>query len=558
MESEARMYRVHRFVMLVAACGIAGCSGEAREPNASPAAERITLMEGLGDLTFPVTTRVAEAQAFFDQGLRLTWAFNHAEAVRSFRAAQQLDSACAMCWWGEAFALGPNINAGMDSASGVAAHEAAVRAAELKGSATPLERALIDALAVRYAHVPPADRAPLDSAWAYAIGAVAQANPDNDEAAVLHADAQMNLSPWDYWVDATTTKPNGAVAIAELERVLARNPQHPGACHLFIHAVEKTQPDRAVACAERLPALMPAAGHIVHMPAHIYIRVGRYADAVERNVHATHADDAILQDLTPDGVYRLGYYPHNHHFLSFAAGMAGMSAQALQSARNTASAVDTSLLRAPELMALQHYAVYPLYAMVRFGRWDDILGWPTPPGDLPYMLGTWHYARALALLHSDRRDEAETALQALRTTRSDPALADAKIWGLNSAAALLEIADDVVTGEFAAARGEWNLAIERLRAAVAREDALTYDEPPTWSIPARHNLGAILLAAGRPADAELVYRADLEVYRENGWSLFGLAQALDAQGRTADAEAVRARFATAWSAGDVTLTGSRF
>jgi len=552
------MRRSRGVIVFVAACMMGGCRGEAGEGAASPAAERMMLMDGLGDLTFPVSTTVVEAQRFFDQGLRLTWAFNHAEAVRSFREAQRLDPDCAMCWWGEAFALGPNINAGMDSASGVAAHDAIVRAAEHKGAAADIERALIDALALRYAHVPPADRAALDSAWAQAIGDVARAHPESDEVAVLQADAQMNLSPWDYWIDGSTPKPNGAIAIAGLERVLQRSPDHPGACHLFIHAVEKTQPDRAIPCAERLPALMPAAGHIVHMPAHIYIRVGRYADAVERNIHATHADDAILQDLTPDGVYRLGYYPHNHHFLSFAASMAGMSAQALESARNTAAAVDTSLMRVPELMALQHYAVYPLYALVRFGRWDDILAWPTPPGDLPYMLGAWHYARALALLDGGRFDEAETALQALRTAGADPAIAEARIWGLNSATALLDIADDVVTGEMAAARSDWNTAVARLRAAVAKEDALTYDEPPTWSIAARHNLGAVLLAAGRPSEAELVYRADLEVYRENGWSLFGLAQALDAQGRTADAEAVRARFGTAWAAADLALPASRF
>ncbi|MBI4520071.1 MAG: hypothetical protein HY701_04500, partial [Gemmatimonadetes bacterium] len=538
---------MQRLSVLLGVCLIAvGCGQETPEGGAASAAAPIALYDGLGNLTHPVTTSAPDAQRYFDQGLRLTYAFNHAEAVRSFREAQRLDPSCALCFWGEAFALGPNINAAMDSASGVTAHAAITRASELGAAASGSERALIAALARRYSAMPGANRAALDSAWAQATGEVMRAHPDDDDVAVLYADALMNLSPWDYWVDATTPKPNGEQAIAALERVLARSPNHPGACHLYIHAVEKTQPDRAVACAERLADLMPAAGHIVHMPAHIYIRVGRYADAVERNIHATHADEAILADLTPDGVYRLGYYPHNYHFLSFAASMAGMSAQALAAAGSTAVAVDTALMRVPDLAALQHYRVYPLYAMVRFGRWDDILAAPSPPADLPYVQGTWHYARALALVNRGRLDEANTELQGLRTARADAGIGALRIWGLNAPADLLAIADEVVSGEIAAARQDWNSAIRLLRSAVQKENALTYDEPPTWSIPARHNLGAVLLAAGRAADAERVYREDLEIYRENGWSLFGLAQALAAQNKTAEANAARQQLAAAW------------
>jgi tetratricopeptide (TPR) repeat protein len=548
---------------------LVGAPSSARDvpPPTTPVATTATastpvpLYEGLGDWRHPITTRVPRAQRYFDQGLALTYGFNHGEAVRSFREAQRLDPSCAMCAWGEALAFGPNINASMDSASAVGAWAAVTRARALASQATPLERALIDALGARYAptFAPPGTpaRKALDSAYARAMGRVAARFPRDDDARVLYAESLMLLSPWDYWrpgraPGAFVPKPATRPMLAALEAVIARNPRHAGACHYFIHAVEAAHPARAVPCAERLPTLMPGAGHIVHMPAHVYVRVGRYADAIDRNVHAVHADEAHLADLAPDGAYRLAYYPHNYHFLWFAATMAARKAQAIDAARQTAAKTNVDLLRAPGLGALQHYLVTPLYALVRFEDWARVLAEPAPPADLPYPTGVWHYARALAFAAMGRTAEAEDALARLVAARADPALASVTIWDLNRADALLDIAIAAVRGDLAARRGDHAGAIATLRRGVALEDALTYDEPPTWHLPVRHQLGDVLLAAGRPTEAERTFREDLRRHAENGWSLRGLQRALGAQGRQAESRAVAARLQKAWGAAQVT------
>lgn len=529
------------------------------DADPAPAADAsIRLYDGLGDLHRPITTTVPEAQAYFDQGLRLTYAFNHSEAIQSFEEALRLDPSCAMCSWGIALAWGPNINAAMDSASGAAAW-AAITQAEMRASgASEKEQAFIRALAQRYAADPTADRARHDSAYARAMSDVARAHPDDDDALVLYADAVMNLSPWDYWMRSGQAKPATREILTLLERVMGRNPSHPGACHFYIHAVEAVQPERAVECAERLPSLMPAAGHIVHMPAHIYVRVGRYADAVRANEHAVHADEEHLADFAPDGAYRLAYYPHNYHFMWFAASMAGSGARALEAARRTADNVNRELLRAPGFGALQHYLVTPQFAMVRFGRWQEILDEPAPPEDLPYPMGVHHYARALAFIGIDRLSDAEAELALLEQQRAALASADFRIWELNPATTNLDIAIHVVRAEIAAKQGDRTAAIEHARQGVILEDGMVYDEPPTWHLPVRHVLGALLLAAGQSAEAEAVYREDLVKYPENGWSLFGLAESLRAQDREPDADAAMARFRAAWSAGDAELHASRF
>jgi tetratricopeptide (TPR) repeat protein len=304
----------------------------------SPApADTVALYDDLGDHHHAITTGVPAAQDYFDQGLRLVYAFNHAEAIRAFDEATQLDPDCAMCYWGTALAYGPNINAPMDSAGRVAAYAALQQALERAPRASAQEQAYIEVLAKRYDPVPPADRAALDSAYARALGEVAERYPDDLDAATLHAEALMNLSPWYYWTLEGEPRLDTPRILARLESVIARDPSHPGACHYYLHAVEAAQPEKAVPCAERLAELMPGAGHMVHMPGHIYIRVGRYADAIEANVHAVHVDETYIADQRPAmGVYVAGYYPHNYHFLSFAATMAGRSAQAIQAARAVA------------------------------------------------------------------------------------------------------------------------------------------------------------------------------------------------------------------------------
>jgi tetratricopeptide (TPR) repeat protein len=386
---------------------------------------------------------------------------------------------------------------------------------------------------------------------------VARRFPADDDAAVLHADARMNLSPWSYWTADRGPRPDARAAIAELERVLARNPRHAGACHYYIHAVEAAHPEKAVPCADRLASLMPGVGHIVHMPAHVYVRVGRYADAIEQNVHAVHADEKHLDDESPDGTYRLAYHPHNWHFLWFAATMAGRSETALEAARTLSEKVNRKAMRTTGLGALQHYLVTPLFAMVRFGRWDRILAEPAPPADLPYATGVWHYARAVALAANGRYPQAEAEIGKLRAARRHPALETMTIRKLNPASAVLDLAIASARAELALGRGRIDEAIGILTAAVKIEDGLGYDAPPTWHLPIRHLLGDALLRAGRAAEAERVYRQDLVRHPENGWALQGLERSLLAQKKAAEATTVRRRVERAWRLADVRPGGSR-
>ena len=521
-----------------------------RVGSAAPA-DSIPLWDGLGDHHHPITTRSALSQRYFDQGLRFVYAFDHPDAIRSFRLAQRIDPTCAMCSWGEALALGPNINVPMDSASGAAAYTAIRRAVSLAASASPRERAYISALATRYGAEPTSLRKSLDTAYSRAMSRLHRADPSDADAAVLYAESEMLLGPWDYWLPGGRAKPHGARAVATLTSVVRRTPRHAGACHFYIHAVEAAYPERAVPCAERLPSLMPGAGHVVHMPAHVYIRVGRYADAIERNVHALHADEPHIAEMPADGVYRLALHPHNAHFLSFAASMIGRSAQALDAAAQTRAKTDTAMLRAPGLGALQHYYMMPLLANVRFGRWEAVLAEPEPAEDLPYPRALRHYARALARIATGDAAAADVELASLRRLRADDRLKGVTIWDLNAGTSLLDIAQASVEGELAAARGDWTASIAALRRAVARDDALTYDEPPPWHLPPRQQLGAVLLRAGRAAQAEKAFRQDLVRHPENGWSLAGLAASLRAQGRLTEAERVQTRFRRAWATADV-------
>lgn len=521
--------------------------------------DSVPLYEGLGTHHHEITTSSEKAQAYFDQGLRLTYAFNHAEAIRSFREAARLDPTCAMCYWGIAYAYGPNINAAMDSLSGVAAYEAVQRAQQLAGNASPKERAYIEALSRRYDAVPRMPRKEQDRAFAEAMRELAASYPEDDDAQVLYAESLLDLTPWVYWTDAGEPTEGGRAAQAVLTPVIARNAEHAGACHYYIHTVEAKRPDLALPCAQRLPELMPAAGHIVHMPAHIYVRVGRYADAIERNVHAVHADQQYIADQSPDGLYPMAYYPHNHHFLWFAAALAGNSAQAIEAANNTAENTARQGLESPAMGPLQHYVITPYFALVRFGRWSDILAMQAPQDDIPYVRAIWHYARGMARLRTGDVPGARQELERMREIHgSHPELADTYVWEGNTAQQVVEVGQLVLGGEIAAVEGNADEAIRQLEQAVAIDDRFVYDEPPSWPIAVRHHLGAVLLDAGRAADAERAYRADLAEYPNNGWSLFGLAQALRAQGRDAEAAQIEQQLAEAWSAADTRLTSSRF
>jgi tetratricopeptide (TPR) repeat protein len=508
--------------------------------------DSVPLYDDLGDHHHRITTKSQATQQYFDQGLRLVYAFNHAEAVASFHQALATDESCAMCWWGAALALGPNINLGMDEPAAVDAWHAIGRAKALAANVSPVESAFIDALALRYAADPKAPRPPLDSAYARAMRELTRQFPGDDDAAVLYAAAVMNLSPWLYWNTDMTPRPGIPDVLDVLERVSSRNPEHAGACHLYIHAVEAAQPKRAEPCADRLAGLMPGAGHIVHMPGHIYIRVGRFADAITANQHAIHSDETFIQDRDPSGAYPLGYYPHNFHFLNFAAMMAANREIAYQSAADLAAKSAPELLGVPGLGgAIQHYHQALLFAYIRFEDWNAILHAPAPPQDFAYPTGLWRYARGLAFARTGDTHAARWELNELKRLAARPELENLYILGYNSARSVLSVARQTLAGEIAAARGDMDKAIARLKAAVAIEDAFIYMEPPEWPIPPRQHLARVMAFAGDHDAAIVVWQQDLERFPENVWSLRGLAQSFAIEGRTEEAAAVHLRLAKA-------------
>ncbi len=533
----------------------AGCAAHHPVDTGGPAAP---FFEGLGTWRRPVTTTSREAQKYFDQGLILAYGFNHAEAERSFREAAKLDPECAMCWWGAALVVGPNINAAMEPAAAPRAWEAITRAKKAKG-ASPLERGLIDALSKRYAKKPPENRSGLDKAYADAMRQVALAHPGDPDVRTLFAESMLDMRPWDQWQPDGTPQPGTLELVGQLEAVLKMAPEHPGAMHYYIHATEGSKtPERALDAAERLGDVVPGAGHLVHMPAHTWFRLGRYHDAAEANRKAEQVDSRYISQCHAQGVYPLAYVPHNPHFGWAAAAMAGEKSAALAFADATLRHTDTSMLREPGLESLQHYSLIPLWARTRFGMWDDILAAPAPPEDLRYPAGIRHYARGLALARTGRAGEARAELDALRAIAADAGLERITIWNINSAQAVLAIAVQALTGEIAATEGRIDDAVEALTEGVRLEDGLRYNEPPDWHYPVRQTLGAVLLQAGRAEEAEAVYRADLQVFPENGWALFGLAKSVEVEGKASEAADARERFASAWAHADIEISASRF
>jgi tetratricopeptide (TPR) repeat protein len=527
---------------------------EPAQQTVSPTGAIAPRLQKLGTHAFPVSTKNREAQLFMNQGLNLSYAFNHAEAGRAYREAARLDPNLAMAYWGEALALGPNINAPMDPASEPKALEAIQKAIALKPKASPREQALIDALTQRYSGRAE-DRKARDVAYADAMRKVHLQFPDDEDIAMLYVESVMDLRPWGYWTRDGIPYERTAEVVALTEKVMARNPQHPGALHFYIHLMEAYQADKAEAAADRLLTLMPAAGHMVHMPAHIYQRVGRYADAQRSNEMAIAADEDYISQCRAQGLYPMAYYPHNLHFLWFAATAEGTSKLAIEAARKAASRVDDETLKAVPLLA--GFRVVPYYALTRFGKWEEMLREPEPPATSAYLTGMWHYARGTAFLGNGQTNEAEQEFAKLNALMADKSL-DHPLFSPNTGRAVLTIAQEVLAGNIAAAKNNYDEAVAHLERAVRLEDALVYTEPAEFHYPPRHALGAVLLEAKRPAEAETVYWEDLKRNRENGWALFGLMQALKAQGKNEDAALVEARFKKAWARADVTLSDSRF
>ncbi|GFE67925.1 hypothetical protein [Chroococcus sp. FPU101] len=555
------MYRKLFIITLLLTLSLSGVNHYLKAENHSQSHTNHTnapLFQKLGNHHHPISSTSEQAQKYFDQGLILAYGFNHAEAARAFTEAAKLDPKCAICYWGIAFVSGPNINVPMDETAASQAWQAIQKAQELSQYASAKEKAYINALSLRYTAEPIEDRKSHDLAFAKAMQQVSQSYPDDLDAATIYAEALMDTTPWDYWQENGEPKPEAVEIISTLESILQRDPNHPGANHLYIHAVEAEKPQLAEKSADRLLNFAPDAGHLVHMASHIYIRVGRYQDAVVANQNAIIADQNYLAGCHLQGIYPLAYMPHNQHFLWFAALMSGQSQIALDAALHTAK-VNPELMRDPTLAAsLQHYYSIPLYTYVRFGLWDKILSTKAPASDLEYPTGVWHYARGMAFASQGKLLQAQQELNSLEAIASLPALTELKIWGFNATAKVLSIATEVLTAKIAAKQHDYHTAITHLQQAVQIEDSFIYTEPQDWYHPTRQLLGSVLLEANQPIEAEKTFREELKIYPENGWSLYGLSESLAAQGKTTEAQTIQSRLEKAWAYADITLTAARF
>ena len=513
------------------------------------------LFANLGNLHFEISTKDQKAQTYFDQGVKLTYAFNHAEAHRSFMEASRLDPKSAMTYWGQAYTLGPNINDPMpDDQRRKKSYEAIVKAQNLSKSGTPKEKALIEALAHRYSDDLTKEISELNLAYMDAMEKVVEAFPDDAHVQTLYAASIMNTMPWNYWDNEGNPAPNTLKGKTALEKAMELNPDHPGAHHYYIHMVELPKPDLAIPSADKLGSLMPAAGHIVHMPSHIYIRVGRYEDAVKVNQAAILADEDYISQCYSQGMYPLGYYPHNLHFLWSASTLLGNSDLAIDAAKKTAEKVPLGEM--VTLPFLQDFASTPLLAYTRFGKWNEILTIPYPGDEYKHLKLIWHYARGIAFVRKNNIKEAKEELEALTLIKNDPELETVVANYTNPSSSIAQIAHGVVSGEIANAEGNIQDALEHLKLAVFYEDQLIYSEPTAWHIPVRQTLGAVLLRAQKYEEAEKVYKEDLEILRQNGWSLMGLHESLVGQNKLEEAKKIKQEFDNAWKHADIALKTS--
>jgi len=550
---------------LLGSIALAGCGGEvdsrADEDPVQSLAQRAgaPLFEGMGDYHMQITTADLDAQRYFDQGMVLAFGFNHAESIRSFRAAQTLDPGCAMCFWGEALATGPNINvtnngkAIMAPAERASARAAIDQALALMDGLTPKEQDWIRALDQRYDGQADTPRDPLDRAWADALADMAERYPDDTTVASVYAEALMNTMPWNYWGPDGEAKPDTQAVIASLEAVMAADPNHPLALHLYIHALEaSSNAAKAEAAADRLANLVPGSGHLVHMPSHIYFRVGRYQDSALANIRAAEVDEAYIAQCNAQGFYPALYYPHNIHFLWASATMQGQSALSLDSARRVVANVRVEQVE--QFPAIQFFRTVPMLSLVRFARWEEILAEPEPYEPFAFARAIWHYGRGVA--HAALGDAEAALVELAAIEQLEPEVDEIFMGNVYPARDLLEIAKSLLRGEIAYRSGDAETAVLAFEGAVALQDALPYTEPPFWYYPTRQSLGAALLASDRVAEAQAVFEKDLAQYPMNGWAMFGLAEALRRQGDAAGAEKIRARFETVWQFADVSLATS--
>ena len=529
-------------------CGITTAQEHPAHAQPKPA----TLMTGLGDLHHPVSTKNPQAQQFFDQGLRLIYAFNHDEAARSFKRATSLDPKLAIAYWGVAEAVGPNYNDPASDERFAEAHNAIQKAVDLSGTASPVEQAYIQAMALRFPADPKADPRQAAEAYHDAMREVAKKFPDDLDAATLFAESGMNLHPWGLWHRDGTPEAGTEEIVATLESVIKRDPNHMGAVHYYIHAVEASaSPERALAGANKLAAMAPAAGHLVHMPAHVYIRTGDYASAVKTNQEAAVVDRAYIKASGAQGLYPMMYYSHNLHFIAMCSAMNGDYAEAQKNAAMLAAHVGPHVKDMPPL---EGFMTIPIAVDVRFHKWDEILKMPKPNADMKTTTVFWHFARGMALAAKGKIDEAEAEHKAVAEAEANTP--EDVVFAMpvnNKAKDVLAVARDVLGGKIALAKKDNAAAIGLLQNAVAVQDSLKYSEPEDWFFPVRESLGAALLLNSDAAGAEKVFREDLDRHPRNPRSLFGLEQALKAQNREYDAGFVQKQFRASWKGGPAGL-----
>ncbi len=560
-----------RLAATVAALSVAACTGTVPPPlpptdaavvesssrRVMPPGAEAPLFTDLGEYHYKISTNSDLAQAYFDQAMILTYGFNHSEAVRSFREASRIDPSCAMCYWGEAYALGPNINKPMDPADAPAAWVALQNALSVAGGATKKEQDVILTLTNRYAENPREDRAFLDLAYADAMRQLAATYPEDADIRTLFAESLMDTMPWNYYEADGVPKKATYEVVTALELVMEGAPYHAGAAHLYIHAVEASSPAKAEAAADRLRGLHPGAGHLVHMPSHIYIRIGRYHDASEVNTEAALADESYISQCLAQGFYPALYYPHNLHFLWSASSFEGRSKLALNTARRITALLPPENIR--EFTFLEEFMPIELLTLSRFGRWEETLAAPAFDPDFGYATAIRHYTRGLAMIAKGQLVTADLELTRLQAIAGSERMADLAMVSIGSTAAdLLAIASAVFDGELALARGDADRSVRSLKHAVALEDSLSYSEPPPWYLPARDVLGRALIRKGAAAEAERVFREQLEITPRSGWTLYGLAASLRAQGMATEANVVDTQFKEAWKMADVELNSSVF
>jgi tetratricopeptide (TPR) repeat protein len=523
------------------------CRQSEQEPKLVP------LYENLSKYHRKVSTQSSEAQKYFDQGLTLYYGFNHEAAILSFRQAIVADSNCAMAWWGQAISSGPNINNPvMDSVAKVAAWETLLKAVEHTQDASQVEKKLISALAKRYAWPAPEDRKLLDSAYANAMREVYLAFPDDSDVGVLFADAMMNLRPWDHWTPSGMAQPGTNEIVSVLENVLKKEPDHPGACHFYIHTMEASPfPERALDAANTLRNRIPGAGHLIHMPSHIDIRLGHYKDAIEANQKAIIADSVWVSSA---GLYSI-YRAHNYHFLVYAAMFDGQKSLAVRTSQQIEKQLPLELVRAfPDF--LDGFYAIPNHVMVRFGMWEELINQPKPPSDLFLTKAFWHYSRTVAFAAKGLVVDASKEYDSLLVAYEQ--IPDSRLIGNNPGKVVLDIGLLMAKGELEYRKGNYNEAFDLLRLAVQKDDSLKYDEPWGWMMPVRHALGALLTEQGLYEEAEIVYKKDLSMHPGNGWALKGLANCYHHTDKHDEAMSTEALFAKAWSRSDILVNSSCF